>query len=172
MLITISNRLPVSASRRDNALVFESSVGGLDTGLGQFSKSGPSAWVGWPGLSLASTDSPEAHEIHKRLLKDSCHPVFLSSYEVENYYHGFSNRTIWPLFHYFPLHASYSRTFWNAYRKVNEKFADAAARIVRILGDPDLGRRLGTAGRETVRRKFLITRLLGDYLDLLADVMT
>jgi len=47
-------------------------------------------------------------------------------------------------------------------------FAD---RIVRILGDPDLGRRLGTAGREAVRKNFLITRLLADWLDLLADVM-
>lgn len=131
MLVTISNRLPVSAVRRDNALVFEPSVGGLATGLGQFSKSSPSAWVGWPGLSLAAADSPEAREIRKRLLKDSCHPVFLSAYEVENYYHGFSNRTVWPLFHYFPHHASYGKTFWTAYRKVNEKFADEAARIVR-----------------------------------------
>jgi trehalose 6-phosphate synthase/phosphatase len=131
MLITISNRLPVSAVRRDNSLVFESSVGGLATGLRQFSKSSPSAWVGWPGLSLAAADSSEAGEIRKRLQKDSCYPVFLSGYEVENYYHGFSNRTIWPLFHYFPLHAAYSKTFWSAYRKVNEKFADEAARILR-----------------------------------------
>ncbi len=131
MLVTISNRLPVSAVRRDNSLAFESSVGGLATGLAQFSKSSPSAWVGWPGLSLSSPDSQEAREIRKRLLKDSCHPVFLSGYEVENYYHGFSNRTIWPLFHYFPLHASYSKTYWSAYRKVNEKFADEAARIIR-----------------------------------------
>ena len=131
MLITISNRLPVSAVRRGNALVFESSVGGVATGLSQLSKSSPSAWVGWPGLSLGAPDSPEAREIHKRLAKDSCHPVFLTSYEVDNYYHGFSNRTIWPLFHYFPHHAAYSKTFWTAYRKVNEKFADEAARIIR-----------------------------------------
>jgi len=131
MLITISNRLPVSAVRRDNALVFESSVGGLATGLAQFTKSSPSAWVGWPGISLTAPDSQEAREIRQRLLKDSCHPVFLSGYEVDNYYHGFSNRTVWPLFHYFPLHASYSRAYWSAYRKVNEKFADEAARIAR-----------------------------------------
>jgi trehalose 6-phosphate synthase/phosphatase len=131
MLITISNRLPVSATRRGNALVFESSVGGVATGLSQLSKSTPSAWVGWPGLSLGSPDSPEAREIRKRLLKDSCHPVFLTGYEVDNYYHGFSNRTIWPLFHYFPQHAAYNKAFWAAYRKVNERFADEAARIAR-----------------------------------------
>lgn len=52
--------------------------------------------------------------------------------------------------------------------KDEDGFAD---RIVRILQDPDLGRRLGAAGRETVRKKYLITRLLADWLDLLADVM-
>lgn len=52
--------------------------------------------------------------------------------------------------------------------KDEDGFAD---RIVRILQDPDLGRRLGAAGRETVRKKYLITRLLADYLDMLADVM-
>lgn len=53
--------------------------------------------------------------------------------------------------------------------KDEDGFAD---RIVRILEDPDLGRRLGEAGRETVHKKYLITRLLGDYLDLLTDVMS
>ena len=52
--------------------------------------------------------------------------------------------------------------------KDEDGFAD---RIVRILQDADLGRRLGEAGRETVRQKYLITRLLADYLDLLTDVM-
>lgn len=52
--------------------------------------------------------------------------------------------------------------------KDEDGFAD---RIVRIIQDPDLGRRLGAAGRETVRKKYLITRLLADWLDLLADVM-
>jgi len=131
MLITISNRLPVSAVRRGNALVFESSVGGLATGLAQFSKTSPCAWVGWPGIAFAGPDSPEGREIRNRLTKDSCHPIYLSSYEIDNYYHGFANRTIWPLFHYFPLHAAYSKTYWAAYRRVNERFAEEAARLVR-----------------------------------------
>ncbi|MBN2199154.1 MAG: bifunctional alpha,alpha-trehalose-phosphate synthase (UDP-forming)/trehalose-phosphatase [Candidatus Aminicenantes bacterium] len=131
MLITISNRLPVSAVRRDNGLVFESSVGGLATGLAQFSKTHPCAWVGWPGIALAGSEGREGQEIRKRLAKDSCHPVFLSGYEIDNHYHGFSNRTIWPLFHYFPLNAAYSKTYWAAYKKVNEKFAEEAARLVR-----------------------------------------
>jgi trehalose synthase len=53
--------------------------------------------------------------------------------------------------------------------KDEDGFAD---RIVRVLQDPDLGRRLGAAGREAVRKNYLITRLLADWLDLLADVMT
>jgi trehalose 6-phosphate synthase/phosphatase len=131
MLITISNRLPVSVVRREQSLHFESSVGGLATGLAQFVKEKPSAWVGWPGIPLSRIDDRERAGILERLKNESCHPVFLTGYEVENFYYGFANRTIWPLFHYFPLHTSYNKTFWAVYEKVNTKFADAVAEILR-----------------------------------------
>ncbi len=127
MLITISNRLPFSVIKRDKSLLFESSVGGLATGLAQFYKSEPSAWVGWPGIPVSKIDAAEMKSIRERLRKESCYPVHLTGYEVENFYQGFSNRTIWPLFHYFPLHTSYNKTFWAVYEKVNEKFADTVA---------------------------------------------
>ncbi len=131
MLITISNRLPFSVVKKDASISYVPSVGGLATGLAQFHKSAPSAWVGWPGISLSKINGKEQESIRARLKEESCHPIFLSGYEVENFYQGFANKTIWPLFHYFPLYTSYSKTHWASYRKVNEKFAEAAARIVR-----------------------------------------
>jgi trehalose synthase len=46
-----------------------------------------------------------------------------------------------------------------------------AERITHLLQDPALGQKLGASGRESVKKNFLITRLLGDYLDLLNDLM-
>jgi trehalose 6-phosphate synthase/phosphatase len=131
MLITISNRLPVSASKKGEVLLFESSVGGLATGLARFYKSSPSAWVGWPGIPRSKVDTREMNAIRNRLRKESCYPVHLTEYEIENYYHGFANKTIWPLFHYFPLYTSYNKTYWTTYQSVNEKFASVVSRIVR-----------------------------------------
>ena len=49
----------------------------------------------------------------------------------------------------------------------NEGFAD---RIVEIIKHPNLGKELGEKGKESVRKKFLVTRLLSDYLDLMRDM--
>jgi trehalose 6-phosphate synthase/phosphatase len=132
MLITISNCLPVSASKRGESLLFESSVGGLATGLAQCYKSSPSAWVGWPGISRSRIDTREMSVIRNRLRKESCYPVHLTRYEVENHYNGFANKTIWPLFRYFPLYASsFNKTYWTTYKSVNEKFASAVSGVLR-----------------------------------------
>jgi len=66
-----------------------------------------------------------------RLLSENCHPVSLSQHDVEAYYQGFCNRTIWPLFHYFPLYAEYSEDFWQAYERVNTAFANVVAGIAK-----------------------------------------
>ena len=51
-------------------------------------------------------------------------PVFLSKKDVEEYYEGFSNRTIWPLYHYFTQYATYEPPLWDAYVRVNQVFCD------------------------------------------------
>lgn len=123
-LLTVSNRLPLSVTKKGDRLSFAPSVGGLATGLASLYKSRPSAWVGWPGIPSGRIDDAESKNICKTLAAENCYPVFLSRYELENYYHGFSNKTIWPLFHYFPLYAKYETSYWNVYRRVNEKFRD------------------------------------------------
>jgi trehalose 6-phosphate synthase/phosphatase len=127
-LLLVSNRLPISVEKRRGKLRFEPSVGGLATALGAFYKSRPSVWIGWPGIELEKITEEEG-DIEASLLSEGCYPVFLSERDVEDYYHGFCNRTIWPLFHYFPEYTVYSADFWRAYERVNQVFADAVAGI-------------------------------------------
>ncbi len=128
-LIIVSNRLPITIERSGGKLVVTPSVGGLATGLGSFYKSRESVWVGWPGLPSGTLSAKEKSEINKQLSKENCHPVFLSQRQVDSYYNGFCNRTIWPLFHYFPLYTQYRDAYWDAYRQVNEIFRDATVEI-------------------------------------------
>ncbi len=109
----------------------ESSAGGVATGLGSFYRRRPSVWLGWPGIPSQKVSPGEEEQIHKILEKQDCRPVFLSQSEVDNYYHGFANKTIWPLFHYFPTYAIYNKSYWAAYQRVNEKFCEKALKVIR-----------------------------------------
>jgi trehalose 6-phosphate synthase/phosphatase len=126
-LLIVSNRLPISVEKRRGRLRFEPSVGGLVTALGAFYKSRPSVWIGWPGIELEKVEAEEQGEIEARLASENCYPVFLSQSDIEDYYQGFCNKTIWPLFHYFPEYAVYSADSWQAYQRVNQVFAQAVA---------------------------------------------
>ncbi|GAB4243466.1 MAG: hypothetical protein Tsb0034_21320 [Ekhidna sp.] len=98
--IIVSNRLPIKISRDDNdELVYLPSEGGLATGLGSIYKQGGNIWIGWPGLPVNKTK--EKDEICERLKEENMRPVFLSASEIEDFYEGFSNETLWPNFHYF-----------------------------------------------------------------------
>lgn len=126
--IIVSNRLPVKISKEEDQLVYKPSEGGLATGLGSIYKQGDNVWVGWPGLSVDSDENKK--DITSNLAKENMHPVFLTAQEIEDYYEGFSNETLWPNFHYFNQYAVYNQQFWEAYCRVNKKFADALEEII------------------------------------------
>ncbi len=128
-LLIVSNRLPLTIQERKGDLHIEPSVGGLATGLRSWYKSSPSIWIGWAGIGRKKIKKEK--DIMARLLSENCHPVALSEHDVEAYYHGFCNRTIWPLFHYFPLYAEYSEDFWQAYERVNAAFANVVSGIAK-----------------------------------------
>jgi trehalose 6-phosphate synthase/phosphatase len=128
-LLIVSNRLPLTIQERKGDLHVEPSVGGLATGLRSWHKSSPSIWIGWAGVGRKQIKRET--DIMERLLAENCHPVSLSQHDVEAYYHGMCNRTIWPLFHYFPLYAEYSEDFWQAYERVNTAFANVVSGIAR-----------------------------------------
>lgn len=120
--IIVSNRLPVRIERSEESYTYKPSEGGLATGLGSIYKEGNNIWIGWPGASFNNKNVKE--EITAGLAEESMKPVFLTPQEVEDYYLGFSNQTLWPACHYFVQYINYDDNMWNAYKKVNRKFAD------------------------------------------------
>ena len=115
--VVVANRLPVD---RDDDGGWRRSPGGLVTALEPVMRKTEGAWVGWagkPGLELEPFDFEGTHLV----------PITLSADEVQNYYEGFSNDTIWPLYHDVIAAPRYRRVWWDAYVDVNRRFAEASA---------------------------------------------
>lgn len=102
--------------------MFESSEGGLATGLSSVYQQGQNLWIGWPGIYLKEDE--EKQQVVRALDAENMRPVFLSDTEIREFYEGFSNETLWPVFHYFNQYAVYEQQFWETYVQVNQKFCD------------------------------------------------
>jgi len=126
-VIIVSNRLPVQMQRKEGAIQWKPSAGGLATGLGSIYKQGRNLWIGWPGAEVTAV---EQDAVIESLAGQNLRPVFLTPGEIDDYYEGFSNETLWPLFHYFPSYAEYHPRQFETYRQVNEKFARSVLEVV------------------------------------------
>jgi len=121
--IVVANRLPVDLERLpDGTERWKHSPGGLVSALEPFLQRNSGAWVGWPGVADVEVDKFTENGIW-------LHPVMLTSDEVRLYYEGFSNGTLWPLYHDVVAPPVFDRAWWNSYVKVNKRFADAVAQI-------------------------------------------
>jgi trehalose 6-phosphate synthase len=121
--VVVANRLPVDLERlEDGTEQWKHSPGGLVTALEPFLRARDGAWVGWPGVP----DLEAAPFVHDGL---KLHPVPLSTEEFRDYYEGFSNATLWPLFHDVVMPPVFDRSWWQAYQRVNRRFAEAAAEV-------------------------------------------
>ena len=135
-IILVSNRLPITVRKSENKFVFDHNAGGLASGLNSIQKNTGSVWVGWPGTYFSKRRLNNAATLEKKLVNElKYYPIFLSKTEIDEYYRGFCNSTIWPLFHYFTKTATYDRGFWESYKKVNEIFC---GKILKIAGKNDI----------------------------------
>ena len=123
--IIVSNRLPVNITLCNGQVKAEPSIGGLATGMRSVHAEGNGIWIGWRGIAEEDVTTAQQEDINTALMKEKCVGVGLSNDEVEKFYNGFSNRALWPLFHYFQEYTEFELEQWNAYRDVNQKFADA-----------------------------------------------
>ena len=120
--VVVANRLPIDMERSsDGATTWKRSPGGLVTALEPLLRKQRGAWIGWPGIE----DGPEEPITEDGL---QLYPVRLSADDVAEYYEGFSNATLWPLYHDVIVKPSYHRTWWDRYVDVNQRFAEAASR--------------------------------------------
>lgn len=129
--IIVSNRLPVSVSKNEAGdLTFTPSSGGLATAMSSIkSHTAKHLWVGWPGIASEDLTAKDKKSITTKLAEYGCYPVFLTADEVNLFYEGYSNETIWPLFHYFKRIAQYKSEYWDGYRKVHRRFSEVILRL-------------------------------------------
>lgn len=122
--VVVANRLPVDRIvSADGEESWRTSPGGLVAALEPVMRRVDGAWVGWPGQADLDLAPFTADGI--RLI-----PIALSAGEVAEYYEGFSNDTIWPLYHDVIAPPQFHREWWDAYVRVNRRFARAAADAV------------------------------------------
>ncbi len=120
----VSNRLPVSVKKVGGKLKFYPSVGGLATGLVSYTEDKKNKWIGWPGIVSDELTDAEMETISAKLADDNCYPVFLTQKQIDSYYNGYSNSVLWPFFHNLPIELVDQDRQWNAYKQVNQLFAE------------------------------------------------
>ncbi|MDG4765182.1 trehalose-6-phosphate synthase [Solwaraspora sp. WMMD406] len=120
-LVVVANRLPVDDSvARDGACEWRRSPGGLVSALHPILQHAPATWVGWAGGAGPAPSLPDIDGVRM-------HTVPLSHEDIRDHYEGFANATLWPLYHDSVEQPAYHRRWWEAYQRVNQRFAEAAA---------------------------------------------
>ncbi|MGH3367023.1 MAG: alpha,alpha-trehalose-phosphate synthase (UDP-forming) [Nocardioidaceae bacterium] len=123
-MVVVANRLPVDrVIGSDGSAYWRRSPGGLVTALEPVLRRHDGAWIGWPGGGTA--DDLEPFDQSGLTLV----PVALSDVEIEEYYEGFSNATLWPLYHDVIVAPVFHREWWDSYVRVNRRFAERAADV-------------------------------------------
>jgi trehalose 6-phosphate synthase len=127
-LLVISNRLPITVEKVRDSYKVNASSGGLVTALDSVLRKHSGIWMGWAGsetneeliniIELASQEHPYRLEA-----------IPLTDEDVANFYQGFSNEIVWPLFHDLQSRCNYNPEYWSSYRTVNERFANRAAQF-------------------------------------------
>ncbi len=123
--VAVSNRLPVTLRHGPRGTERVRSSGGLVAAIEPILTRLGGVWIGWPGTELRPGESlatpGDPYEIKS---------VQITSAEIKSYYHGFSNSTLWPLFHTLPSQATFLSREWEAYERVNKRFAEATAAAI------------------------------------------
>src|SRR6266852_4709952 len=135
-IVIVSNRLPFTVEQENGEITFNQSAGGVATGLKSFLDTMPGVfsfkpeylWVGWPGGAI--TDQQKSEVQSRARAEFRSHAVFLSEEDFENFYQGFCNKTIWPLFHYFPVYTRYDPEYWAQYESVNKVFCNTITEML------------------------------------------
>jgi trehalose 6-phosphate synthase len=124
-LVVVSNRLPIDETvAPDGATGWRRSNGGLVRALHPIVRAEDATWVGWAGVVGSAPATPDLDGLKFRA-------VPLSVEDHEEYYEGFANSTLWPLYHDAVEPSEYHRRWWEAYQRVNRRFAEASARVAK-----------------------------------------
>jgi len=128
--VVVANRLPIDMVRLpDGTTEWKRSPGGLVTALEPLLRRRRGAWIGWLGVPEDHADPDDETPVDDPIEQDGMYlvPVRLSADDIARYYEGFSNATLWPLYHDVIVKPIYHRHWWESYVEVNRRFAEATA---------------------------------------------
>jgi alpha,alpha-trehalose-phosphate synthase [UDP-forming] len=119
--VVVANRLPVDRIEAvDGGVEWRTSPGGLVAALEPVMRRNAGTWVGWVGVPDLAPEPFDADGMHLV-------PVRLSADDIADYYEGFSNGSLWPLYHDVTAEPVFERRWWEAYLDVNRRFAVAVS---------------------------------------------
>ncbi len=122
-LVIVANRLPVDrVEQPDGTVTWRPSPGGLVAAIEPVMRANDGVWLGWPG---GTEQDLEPFEVDGLAL----FPMPMTADDVEGHYEGFSNGTLWPLYHDLVAKPEFHREWWESYVEVNRRFAEAAAEL-------------------------------------------
>lgn len=122
-LVVVANRMPVHRVTENGRSRWETSPGGLVSAVAPFIQKCEGSWIGWPGVP-GEVPEPFTHDdIHIRA-------VGMSASELNSYYYGCCNATIWPLYHDAIRTPVFRRSWWRSYEQLNRRFAERTAEVV------------------------------------------
>lgn len=131
-ILIVANRLPTKPVKdSEGKWQFEKCAGGLVSCIGGLQGRLDMVWIGWTGVEIQEADK---EEVAAEAMKQNCYPVFLDQDTIDNYYNGFANNVLWPLFHYImpPFDKGVnecSAAQFEAYKRANEFFTDAVLQV-------------------------------------------
>ncbi|MHB1512534.1 MAG: alpha,alpha-trehalose-phosphate synthase (UDP-forming) [Acidiferrobacter sp.] len=131
-LVVVSNRLPVIVKLVDGHWTFTPGSGGLVSALAPVLRNRGGIWIGWPGTTEA--DPATLSRLLQEATRHSGYtlkPVMLDQRDKEDFYYGFANEVIWPLFHDLQSHCNFAPRYWEAYTRINRRFADVIMQTTR-----------------------------------------
>jgi trehalose 6-phosphate synthase/phosphatase len=130
-LIVVSNRLPLTIRRLKDGWRAEHSSGGLATAMNPILKRTGGIWVGWPGEAPETPDAERQRLLDEWAEREGYVTTDLPQETASRYYEGYSNQTLWPLFHHFPMYVKYDPLDWLAYTEANQRFCETVIKHAR-----------------------------------------
>jgi trehalose 6-phosphate synthase len=122
-LVIVANRLPVDrVEQPDGSSTWRPSPGGLVSAIEPVMRGNDGVWMGWPGGTEEELEPFEEDGL-------ALYPMPMTAADVEGHYEGFSNATLWPLYHDLVAKPEFHREWWDSYVEVNQRFADKAAEL-------------------------------------------
>ncbi|UJR37618.1 hypothetical protein I4U23_030315 [Adineta vaga] len=131
-IINVSNRLPVTIAKSNHLYAFKPSSGGLKSCLESVRETVQFLWIGWPRLEVDKSAEKQVEEESNENFE--CLPAYLTAELANLYYEKYCNGTIWPILHEFISESEYRETYFEAYVKANELFAN---KILETIEDGD-----------------------------------